>query len=364
MASVSQKINDWVENNLITQEQGETIRTFEKSRKSVLTPLTILVFLGVLLIAAGIAAIVSSNWMTIPDNIKLGSMFILLVVVAFVTDWAHNKRPVIYEASILLNMLLFFAAIGLVGQVFHIKSDTYKAFLFWSALSFPLLFLTQKVFFGLLWMPIFVCSFSFSPLGEEVFKAIRNCFPSAIAFSFACFMVYVLTHTTKRAKVFTEPLKIFSSFGVLIPLLFTKWYVRELYAYAPFAFYFIGAIFVYILWYHLPLKKEEKKAALYTVLAYGIFLLLPMQEKFITFCAELIVLFTILFFVYQIRAERMAKAVTLFMALRIIAAFFDLFGTLLYTGLGFLSVGAVVLGVSFGWYKATQALKLRLKREE
>lgn len=366
MASLSQKIQDWVNGGLITAEQADAVLAFEKSRKSALSPLMVLVFLGVFSIACGIVALVSSHWLAIPAAVKLTGMFALMAGCAFATGAVKEKHPVIFEAGLLLNMLLFFAAIGLVGQVYHLKSDTYKAFLFWSGLSFPLLFLTRKVFFGLIWMPVFIGSVLASPAGEELVRILVRLFPSGLAVSFACFILYVLLCRVKKAEVFIEPLRLYSVAGICLPLLMSysrRGYYAEFYKFMPFFFVAAAVAFSYAVWRLIPLNADEKKAALISTVCFVLFMLLPKTSPFVLFLCQLTLLFSLLHFAYRFKRERLARLFTLLVALRILLAFFNLFGSLMMTGFGLIFAGGVILAVSFGWYKANAYVKKNMKEE-
>lgn len=366
MASLFQKTQDWMNDGLITAEQAEAVLAFEKSRKSTLSPLMVLVFLGVFSIACGIVALVSSHWMVIPAAVKLAGMFALMGGCAFATACVKEKHPVLFEAGLLLNMLLFFAAIGLVGQVYHLKSDTYKAFLFWSGLSFPLLFLTRKVFFGLLWMPVFAGSVLCSPVGEDILRTLYRFFPSGLAVSFSCFAVYVLISRVKKAEVFVGPLRLFTLAGFSLPLLISSFSFRrgfEFYEFMPFFFVAAAIVFSYAVWRFMPFDAEEKKAVIVSAVCYVLFMLLPKTSPFVLFLCQLTLLFSLLHFAYRFRQERVAKLFTFLIALRILFAFFNLFGSLMMTGFGLIFAGAVILGISFGWYKANAFVKKSMKGE-
>lgn len=367
MASLFQKTQDWVNSGLITAEQADAVLAFEKSRKSVLSPLMVLVFLGIFSIACGVVALVSAHWMVIPAAVKLAAMFALMSGCAFATACVKEKHPVVFEAGLLLNMLLFFAAIGLVGQVYHLKSDTYKAFLFWSGLSFPLLFLTRKVFFGLIWMPVFAGAVLASPVGEELLRTLLRIFPSGLSVSFSCFALYVLISRVKKAGVFIEPLRLFSAAGFSLPLLMPYFHYRVFedgfYEFMPFFFVAAAIVFCYAVWRFMPFDAEEKKSVVIPAVCFVLFMLLPKTTPFVLFLCQLTLLFSLLHFAYRFKRERLAKLFTLLIALRILFAFFNLFGSLRMTGFGLIFSGAVILGISFAWFKANAYVKKSMKGE-
>ncbi|HAW33330.1 MAG TPA: DUF2157 domain-containing protein, partial [Alphaproteobacteria bacterium] len=76
MPASARKIAKWVENGLISDEQGRKILAFE--RRGGLTPASAAMFLGALSIACGVAAVVAANWAYVSDAFKLAAMFALL----------------------------------------------------------------------------------------------------------------------------------------------------------------------------------------------------------------------------------------------------------------------------------------------
>ena len=172
MASLAHKISDWIGADLITAEQGEKVLEFEQNRKSVLSPFLALGLVGVFAVGLGIVAIVAANWQDIPAGLKLTAMFATLAANAVAAVRVQGKKPAVFEALLFSQGILFFAAMGLVGQIFHLQSETWKTLAFWSALSCPPMLLTKKVLFGFLWEAAVFGAFLTSPFAEKVFDDI------------------------------------------------------------------------------------------------------------------------------------------------------------------------------------------------
>ena len=362
MSSILRKARVWVEKGLISSEQAENIIAFEQGKKSFFSLFSIIMFLGVLSIACGIVAIVSSNWFSIPVAVKLASMFIILIATGTFLTGIEKKHPVGFDAGLLFFMLLLFAAIGLVGQIYHLKSDTYKAFLFWSALAFPLLFLTKRILFGWVWEFVFISAMVASPLGEEIFRFIRDyCRFSPMFFSFLCIALFFMLFRVSKAALFIVPFRTVLFISGLWFLFVGKWgaYNVTQTAYLVAIFFLTASGFAAFVWKYSAFSMQEKKALLILTGVYALFFCFPMGA-FALYLAELLMLIVFVFVAFAFQERKIARILAFFAALRILNAFFALFGSLFYTGLGMIFSGLFILGIAYGCYKVDGYLKQKV----
>lgn len=361
MSSISQKTRNWVENGLITSEQAQKIMAFEREKRPFLSLFTIIMFLGVFSIACGVTAVVSSNWYSIPPAVKLGTMFLLLIGAGAFLPAIEKKYPTGFDAGLFFFMLLLFAAIGLVGQVFHLKSDSYKAFLFWSGLAFPLLFLTKRILFGWIWEIVFIGAFFDSPWGEEFLRFIRNYFRAApLYFSFLGVAIFFILFRIRKAALFVAPLRTIS-FIAGIWFLFCgriRFYVYD----SPEANTVLSlslvtaAGFAVFVWKNQGFDLREKQSLWIITGLYVFFFLFPLGKDTIYF-SELLLLLAFIFVAYCFREEKKARLLGVITAFRMLIAFFALFGSLMYTGIGMICSGLMILGMAYACFKTDGYLK-------
>lgn len=123
------------EAGLISDEQRRTIiERFKLDRESNKL-LVILSILGALLVSAGIILLIASNWDAIPRFIRLAGGLALLLG-AHAGGWVFArgaKHPVLAEALHLIGSGMFLANIALVGQIYHMSSRPPNAILLWLA---------------------------------------------------------------------------------------------------------------------------------------------------------------------------------------------------------------------------------------
>lgn len=355
MSLIFRKIDVWVEKGFISSQQAQDIMAFERGKKSFLSLFSIIMFLGVFSIACGVVAIVSSNWYSIPAAVKLTGMFVVLIVTGACLPRIEKKYLVGFDAGLFFFMLLLFAAIGLVGQIYHLKSDTYKAFLFWSVLAFPLLFLTEKVLFGWVWEIVFFGAVLASPLGEDFFHFIRNCF-SPISFSFLCAVLFFMLFRLQKAELFVVPLRSMLAVLAFIFLFRTGYAYDKTGSGAVTMFVLTEIGFATFVSKFTGYSVQEKKA-LWIVAGIYAFLMIMPQSAGVLYFSEILTLLAFVFVAYCFHERKTARILAFLTALRMLAAFFDLFGSLLYTGIGMILSGVFILGIAYGCYKADGYLK-------
>lgn len=351
MRASARKIAKWVENGLISDEQGRKILAFER-RGGGLTPASAAVFLGALSIAWGVVAVVAANWAAVPDAFKLAAMFVLLTGTAVGAAKCRETRPTAFEGLLLFYMIALFAAIGLVGQIYHLKSDTYAAFLFWSGLAFPPVCLTRKTVAGYIWDYVFLGAFFASPPGRSFLDWLTV---PPVCVSFLCFAAFAVLARRNAARAFVQPMRVFFFVGTLAFLLVKdrSVHVNPAAVAACWGAMILFAVFVLKAG---GFSKSEQKPLGAVVGLYAVSALLP-DRAAAGYFSELAVLIALVFAAHAFDMEKTARGLTVVAGFRILFAYFDLFGSLMSTGVGMILSGAVILAVAFAGRKATGYLK-------
>ena len=151
------------EAGLITAEQRDQIIAHFGLKDEGAKFLTIVSFLGALLVAAGIALLIGAHWDEIPRGVKIAAGLALMLGAHGAGWWLRDARkdyPKTGEALHFAGSLLFLGNIALVGQIYHLSSRPANAFLLWwlgiaalpwllrSAAQFALLLLGIGIWFG------------------------------------------------------------------------------------------------------------------------------------------------------------------------------------------------------------------------
>lgn len=136
--------------------------------------LMILAYFAAFLIGLGIIALVAANWEQIPNNIKLGGAVSLMVVnAAAVIISMKFKKNTLTQVLCGVFAALIMAVIGLIGQIFQLRSDVSGACLLWAVCAWPLFLITPRLLW--LWIPLlFVGTKSFAIYNTFVGDVLLN----------------------------------------------------------------------------------------------------------------------------------------------------------------------------------------------
>lgn len=124
--------------------------------------LMILAYFAAFLIGLGIIALVAANWEQIPNNVKLGGAIVLMIANASAVILSMKfKKNILTQVLCGVFAALIMAVIGLIGQIFQLRSDVSGACLLWAVCAWPLFLITPRLLW--LWIPLlFVGTKSFA----------------------------------------------------------------------------------------------------------------------------------------------------------------------------------------------------------
>lgn len=124
--------------------------------------LMILAYFSAFLIGLGIIALVAANWEQIPNNVKLGGAIVLMIANASAVILSMKfKKNILTQVLCGVFAALIMAVIGLIGQIFQLRSDVNGACLLWALCAWPLFLITPRLLW--LWIPLlFVGTKSFA----------------------------------------------------------------------------------------------------------------------------------------------------------------------------------------------------------
>jgi uncharacterized membrane protein len=94
---------------------------------------TLFLFLGAVLIAAGVIFFFAYNWASMHRLLKLGVVQIALLTAVFTSSY-HGFDKLTGKAALLVSAILVGALLALFGQIYQTGADAYELFLGWSVL--------------------------------------------------------------------------------------------------------------------------------------------------------------------------------------------------------------------------------------
>lgn len=122
------------EAGLISSEQEREILAHFHLKEDGSRFMTIISFIGAVLVGCGIILLIAANWEEIPRGVKIATG-LLLMLGAHGAGWWLREVQGIYrktgEALHLVGSALFLANIALIGQIYHLSTRPPNAFLLW-----------------------------------------------------------------------------------------------------------------------------------------------------------------------------------------------------------------------------------------
>ncbi len=133
--ALDSKTRRWTDAGLITQDQADAIADFEAGRNRP-TFLYAVAGLGGLAIAIGLVSIVASNWDAIPGRLKVAVAVALVGAAGAGVVRLERTGPAwLKETLVLVAHGLILATIALVGQVYQLGGQAHTALALWLVLS-------------------------------------------------------------------------------------------------------------------------------------------------------------------------------------------------------------------------------------
>ncbi|OMI18319.1 DUF2157 domain-containing protein [Leptospira weilii] len=371
---LEQKLKRWVEAGLIRSEQSDAIRNFEGTRKTPYLYYSFII-LGVIVIGIGVIAIIAANWEEIQDSLKLGAGLTALLLVAGLA-FRKRENPNLLTVFIVLNSILILGMIGLVSQVYNLEGKYYEAAKLWCILTFLFLIATDSKTFLHLWsigFQIYITGWIIEQTehgGENNWKYYWNTYfyYSAIGFTGIWLVAEKFVLESRRATLFFWAV-LFLIVGTFFQGFFQGWTENyynssenlEYFYTIDFPWLMVGfRLFVlaplfYLLFSNKEISSNQKKSL--SVSLFLLFLLYfpyPFQyvhaesigshiwNYFVTLLLSFLFILFWLSIASSFRDHKKIFDLSLaIVGIRFLYFYFDLLGTLTYTGFGLIVSGRI-----------------------
>lgn len=128
------EIEGWVTDGLIQPAQGASILSRYPLADGAGKLMGIFIALGVLLILGGIALVISSNWKYVPDIVKMGGLLLLLTGAGAAGIEAKSRgwSRAWWEGAFSVASVLPLLGLALISQIFHVTGKPTGLFLGWT----------------------------------------------------------------------------------------------------------------------------------------------------------------------------------------------------------------------------------------
>lgn len=365
------KLEKWVKNKLITKKQSDQIVAFEDSVSSNFALYTFIV-IGVLAISIGVISLVASNWHDIPNLVKLmGDFSILFGISFYLLKMDRENHPYIFDAVLFGFMLMCLASIGLVGQIFNLKSNLVNAFLFWSVITFPPALLSKEKIIPFVWTGVFSLTFGikFIEIIDDFYYDVERLIPALMMITPV--IVFLMGHYLfKKLPYFEKAFKTVAVFsGFIFMIIFEG--IRydgglTILDFSPVFMSFSYMILIFaglFLLYNKDLKKQSIYATYGALILYLISYIPFIETELVFFDIFIIIPFFLclaVFFALE-NYPKEFKFATFMIAVRVFVIYMKAFGGLALTGVFLIITGTVFLLISYFWYKYQGKLNQLIK---
>lgn len=380
--NLDRKLARWQEAGLIDAATRARIEAFEHAGR---TPI-VLYALGVLgagTVALGIVALVAANWEAIPGRVKLACDLVIGAALAAGT-YVAVRRSRGWSAEVLITLFYGFtlASISLVGQVYQLDTPAYQGLLVWSAATAPLVLLGRSrnlatlVMVGLVTTYVLSLAAFFEYLQRRVGLGETTLVNLAVTIVFASPLLYLalarVPWLVRNRPEYSRTISALAWNAILAggAALQFIWY-DDLdhdqtlgWSLATTAMLAAGTALALPRLY--PDMAPAPRRALAAILAF-LWGTLAVGAGFAR--PSLAVVGAILQVVWlglfawasvQLGLVRVFNLLTGLIAVRLLVVYFEVFGSLLSTGLGLITGGALTLLVGWLWRRKTGDLAARL----
>ncbi|MDV6234931.1 DUF2157 domain-containing protein [Leptospira ellisii] len=391
---LEQKLKRWVDAGLIRADQSEAILGFEEKKKTPYLYYSFLI-LGASVIGIGVIAIVAANWEDISDFFKLGFALLLLAATGAIA-FLKRENPNLLTVFIVLYSILVLGMIGLISQVYNLEGKYYEAALLWCLLNALFLWATDSKTFLHLWIvgfQIFVTGWIWEQ--EHQFPAAITVYfteyfyLSAVIFFIVWQMAERFSWESRKGSLFQwtvlflivgscyrgffegRPYEVqIDQSWLASEYRFPWWNVGLRFAVLIPLFYFLSA--------NASVTSTQRKSLLFSF--FFLFLLyfpLPFQyvmaysirghvwNYFLALIPSLLFIFFWLGIASAFRShKRIFDLSVAIIGVRFLFYYFDVFGTLTYTGFGLIFSGLLIIGVTVSYLRLKGKMRTLLGEKE
>lgn len=378
---LEKKLEEWQQAGLLDAATAERILLHEQG---VARPIVLYAIggLGAVTIGIGIVSLVAANWDGIGYPTKLGIDLLLAVALAAGVFWGEARgSTLLREALVVIYYAFTLASLALLGQVYHLGTPDWVALCAWSALTVPLLLLARSWFPALLWVGGLVLTYTAGadawletqPWDAPADSAVALCGLGPALLLAIGRVPWLVARRAQTARVFyLVGWGFVLAAGVLLPLSLyqSTSYSTRSQSWGPALC--VALLAVPAALFHLSQPKSAKLAR-GGVLAMLAFIALAAVVGLIVRHDELKVLGALLqlgflgalgFTTAQLGMLRAFQLVTALIAVRLLIVYFEVFGSMLDTGLGMITGGCLTLLLAWLWKRKSPRLAEQLRRVE
>ncbi|MGB5816890.1 MAG: DUF2157 domain-containing protein [Thermoanaerobaculia bacterium] len=371
---LERQLKRWLAADLIDADQAQGIAAFEKERGRPLF-LYAIAGLGGLAIAIGVVSIVASNWDAIPGQVKIGVDLALVIALGLAVVWLEEHGPAwAREVAIVVLYGLVMASIALVGQVYQLGGKAREAMAVWSVLTALLMTRARSGFAAFVWLAgLQITYFTWLVwLGEksddQMALALGAAYLAPIVSIAIGRSAWVQSVRPALARVFEAigwaEIVFCASFGTFA---FYEDTADEYWRWLGVGFV-ISAVLTGWLWTRIPDSRWGRPARWLLVtcllLAYVPLVISPGNLDLVAALTFIGLWVLVAYTAHQAGLLSLLNLATAVIGIRILIVYFEVFGSLLGTGVGLVTGGMLTLGMVWLWVRKRREFARELTPED
>lgn len=292
---------------LITSQQVENIITYYQENNDNSKLWKRLFVIAGLLIALGIILIIGANWAAIPNFIKIAVDFILFLALVYADYYfITNNKKNLSEVFLVISFFMVAGTIGLIAQVYNLDGGWFSFARFWMFLTIPFILLSKTFLINILWLLLL-----FNSLPESFYTQLHDIYS---------YFVSTLLPFPK-------------TYNISIFLILMYFLLKFMYLFAKEMYHKFNGKLVII--------KAFSIIALITM--YWTVIAMALDRNFVNIIFVFSLLAYNLYKAFKNRKEKYFRNYAILAEIYIIYLFVSAYGNLLFTGIGFVMGGILLL---------------------
>ncbi|MBL1319897.1 MAG: DUF2157 domain-containing protein [Methylophaga sp.] len=382
---LSKKLGEWQEAKLIDSATADKISDFEALKSK---PIALWAFggLGAFAIILGLVSVVASNWMQTPDWVKLAADLVLCLAIALTLYRVISKEDTSARSQWLREILVIFyygftlASMALIGQTYQLGGSIAKLLLVWTLLTIPIVLLGRGKFLAVLWIVGISTTYAFN---INAFEDILRTFVShrylldvllGVLYVLSPFFFILLSRIpwlVKHRPVMAGELSRYSWLAIIIGGWFCHflWYesingsandIKSLQIFLAVTFFATAAMTAFIPKLYATRTKDTHLAMRVVLIATFIIgataLWHDRSYPVIGAIINIAYMIVLAWAALKIHSIKLFNVMTALICIRLLFIYFEVFGSMLETGIGLVVGGVITLLVVWGWFKKADSL--------
>ena len=385
---LTKKLNEWRHENIIDEATAEKILHYEQRHGK---PMVLWAFggMGVFAVIVGLVSVIAANWAQTPDWVKLAVDLLACLALAVslyiicTKDHSNSEKLWLREMLVVMYYGLVLASMALIGQIYQLGGTVNDLLLWWTLITLPLVLLARGRFIAALWLIASGTTYYLNL--ETLYDSLRYQTgldgPWLRSFIYSLYVLaplffillsripWLITNRLQVAEVISR----LSWVALVVSGFFYQflWY-ENITGEIPQQLLVICSAVCITLIYFIPrlYAKESADVHLAMRVVLAVILILGLTASWFSVRLELVGALTNLFYLcmlawaaIKVHSTSLFNFFTAAICVRILVVYFEVFGSMMETGLGLISGGVLTLLISWWWFKRSNRLAIRLAGE-